>query len=171
MTWVNFFSLKSTFLKIDLSLLSRKADSISHSIQRYCEVITVHVYHFIKKCYSLNCLGLLSKEFASELAAWQDSTSSALCNGWSFPWFVSVSDKPVMLLSLIKWKRTSSPRRSFPIKDRLVTLNLPHYSNDWFTSVLLHVVWKLTAFSAVDVPWVCQSHKWSCSQRFLFFFF
>lgn len=64
-----FFSLKSTFLKIDLSLLSRKADSISHSIQRYCEVITVHVYHFIKKCYSLNCLGLLSKEFASELAA------------------------------------------------------------------------------------------------------
>lgn len=35
-----FSSLKSTFLKIDLSLLSRKADSISHSIQRYCEVIT-----------------------------------------------------------------------------------------------------------------------------------
>lgn len=42
----NFFSLKSTFLKIDLSLLSRKADSISHSIQRYCEVITVTCLSF-----------------------------------------------------------------------------------------------------------------------------
>lgn len=41
-----FFSLKSTFLKIDLSLLSRKADSISHSIQRYCDVIAINCLSF-----------------------------------------------------------------------------------------------------------------------------
>lgn len=41
-----FFPLKGTFLKTGLSLLSRKAHSISHSIQRYCEVITVTCLSF-----------------------------------------------------------------------------------------------------------------------------
>lgn len=65
-------------------------------------------------------------------------------------------------------KKSSYARRSFPMNDGLMTLSLPCQSSGWFAPSLLHVIRKVTAFSAVDVPRVCQSLKLSFLNFFSF---